>query len=67
MFITKTSPISGLVHTLELDITDEQLIEYAQGIKKIQEVFPELSPAEREFIMTGITLEEWNSMSPDND
>ncbi len=45
---------------MELDITPEQLARYEQGNELIQNVFPNLSPEHREFIMTGITPEEWN-------
>jgi hypothetical protein len=33
----------------------------------MQDAFPMLSEDEREFIMTGITPEEWNQMCPDDD
>jgi len=34
---------------------------------KIQYAFPNLTTAEREFFMTGITEEEWNAMFPDDE
>jgi hypothetical protein len=34
---------------------------------KIQEAFGFLSPEEREFLMTGITPEEWNKIFPKED
>lgn len=33
-------------------------------ITHIQQAFPNLSAADREFILTGITDEEWNQMFP---
>ena len=62
MIVTKKSSISGKIHSMDLDITDEQLSEYYNGDKLIQDIFPNLSPDEREFIMSGITPEEWDSM-----
>lgn len=62
MIVTKKSSISGKIHSMDLDITDEQISEYNKGDKLIQDVFPNLSPDEREFIMSGITPEEWDSM-----
>ncbi len=65
MLVSRTSRISGKVHTLELDITSEQLdrIENRFGSKElIQDIVPHLSIDEREFLMTGITSEEWNKM-----
>ncbi len=65
MLVSRTSRLSGKVHTLELDITSEQLdrIENRFGSKElIQDIVPHLSIDEREFLMTGITSEEWNKM-----
>lgn len=65
MLISRTSRISGETHALELDITSEQLdrIENRFGSKElIQDIVPHLSIDEREFLMTGITSEEWNKM-----
>ena len=65
MLVSRTSRISGETHTLELNITSEQLdrIENRFGSKElIQDIVPHLSIDEREFLMTGITSEEWNKM-----
>jgi hypothetical protein len=61
MRITRTSLISGESHTLELPVTHEQLLAYERGAL-LQEAFPHLSPAEREFIKTGVTAEEWQTL-----
>lgn len=61
MKITRTSKFSGITRTLDLDITQEQLLSYEKGLK-IQHAFPNLTPAEREFFMTGITEEEWSEL-----
>jgi len=58
MRITKTSPFSGKVNTMELPITLQQIKRWERG-ECIQNVFPELTPGQREFILTGITDEEW--------
>lgn len=62
MKVTKKSAISGKISTREIDITEEQLEKYYSGDQNIQHVFPYLSADDREFIMTGITPEEWNSV-----
>lgn len=59
MEITRTSNLTGVTRTMNLNVTQEQLDQYESGLL-IQDVFPHLTPAEREFIMTGITDEEWN-------
>jgi hypothetical protein len=66
MKITKTSPFSGKVHTLNILVTDEQINKWQRGMR-IQDAMPTLSPDEREFIKTGITPQEWNAAFGDND
>lgn len=62
MIVKRKSEISGKQRTLDLDVTQEQLDKYATGDYLIQDVFPNLTPDQREFIKTGITSEEWNNM-----
>ena len=58
MLVRKTSLLTGVERVREMDVTQEQLQRWALG-EKIQNVFPHLSVDDREFIMTGITGEEW--------
>ena len=60
MKISKRSQLTGQEHTMEIDVTHEQLDRYETGGELIQVVFPNLTPDEREFIKTGITPEEWD-------
>ena len=62
MLITKVSQLSGKKSSMELDVTQEQLDLYAEGVKYVQDVFPNLNPSEREFLMTGITPNEWDGV-----
>ena len=62
MLVTKISQLSGKVHTMDLDITVEQVNSYSSGRIKVQDAFPHLKPHEREFILTGITEEEWDAL-----
>ncbi len=64
MEITKVSQYSGKEHTLDLNITDEQLRRFQLGAEKVQNIFPHLTPGECEFLLTGITDEEWNELFP---
>ena len=60
MKITRTSPISNKEVTLDLDVTEAQMEEFdSPDRRKIQEIFPNLNPGDREFIKTGISQEEW--------
>ena len=62
MEITRKSYISGIERTLDLDVTPEQLDRYYVQGALLQEAFPNLTAGEREFIKTGITDEEFDSM-----
>ena len=59
MEIVRRSPFSGLHHVMDLPVTQEQLDRWQAG-ELVQNVFPHLSADEREFIMTGITAQEWD-------
>jgi hypothetical protein len=59
MKITRTSRLTGKTSVMYLDITKEQLFSWVDGML-IQEAMPNLTPDEREFVMTGITPAEWN-------
>lgn len=63
MKVTKISQLSGIEHTLELNITSEELMRVENRrytTELIQNIVPHLTMEEREFLMTGITEEEWN-------
>jgi len=61
MRVHKRSSFSGLVHEMDLDITLDQINRWNSG-ELIQNVFTNLSNDEREFLMTGITPEEWDEV-----
>lgn len=58
MVIIRKSIVSGKTRAFDLDITMEQIHTY-EGGALIQDAFPNLTADEREFMMTGITPEEW--------
>ena len=62
MKITRKSPISGKVNSLDLPVTKLQLEVWKSRGVPIQNAFPNLTPDEREFLKTGITSEEWEAM-----
>lgn len=64
MLVTRTSMLSKKTHSMDVDVTQEQLerIENSYITKElIQNIVPHLNPSDREFLMTGITEEEWNT------
>jgi hypothetical protein len=60
MRIVRRSPFSGKLNVREIDVEPEQ-IDAWQGGLLIQYAMPNLSADDREFIMTGITPEEWDA------
>ena len=58
MLITKKSMLTGAVHSQEMNITREQLDRHERG-ELVQDVFPNLTTTEREFIISGVTSNEW--------
>ena len=63
MQVTRTSPFTGIVNTMELDVTQAQIDELVEPDRRlIQEIFPNLTSAEREFIKTGYTQEDWDAI-----
>lgn len=66
MLIERTSMLSGITRTRDLAITQQQIDQWNAG-GLIQNIMPELSCDDREFIMTGITTEEWNANMGDEE
>ena len=62
MLVTKQSRISGKISSMDLDITSEQLDRIEAKIELIQNIVPHLSSEEGEFLITGITPQEWNEL-----
>ena len=59
MLITKTSILSGITRTKEINVNQSQIDKWVAGML-IQDAMPNVSVDEREFIMTGSTPEEWD-------
>jgi hypothetical protein len=65
MKVIMTSPLTGITHTQEIAVTEAQFEAWKNG-ELIQNAMPNLTPAEREFIKTGITDEEWETTFAEN-
>jgi len=66
MQITRKSIMSGIERTREIDVTEAQMELWNNGIL-IQKAMPNLSASDREFIMTGIVDEEWDTLKGEDD
>jgi hypothetical protein len=58
--VQRKSLITGNETVRDLPITQAQLQTWLSGGRMIQEVFPHLSAGDREFLLTGITEQEWD-------
>jgi len=64
MLVTRTSQLTGKTHSIDLDVTKEQMQRFENRIANgeyVQTIFPHLEAKFREFILTGITPEEWTT------
>lgn len=66
MIIERRSLISGIIRTLDMPVTEEQIKAWENGAL-IQDAMPNLNTAHREFLLTGITDDEWNEEFPSED
>ena len=63
MQVFRKSPLTGKTNSMVLDVTEAQIDELDSPNRRlIQQIFPDLTPAEREFIKTGYTQEDWDSI-----
>lgn len=65
MLITRRSPYTGLYNEMDLDITQEQMNRFdlpRDRREPIQDIFPNLTPSEREFLLTGYTDSDWKAL-----
>jgi hypothetical protein len=63
--LTRKSMITGEMNTMTLDTTQDKIdLFFTENDRPlIQDLFPELTVDEREFIQTGSTPEDWNNLS----
>ena len=60
MLIQRKSAFTGKYHTRNIDITNEQLSRWTNG-GFIQDICPDLSEDDREFLISGVTPDEWDN------
>jgi hypothetical protein len=64
MIIVRQSPLTRKINAMDLDITPRQLFAWKSGTLA-QDAFPNLSPDEREFVISGLTADDWNALYGD--
>ena len=64
MIVTRKSAITGKVRTRNISVRPEDLALYESGAISIADAMPYLDSADREFILCGITRNEWKDACP---
>jgi len=59
--VTARSTLSGKEATRDIPTSCEKIERWMSGPENIQDVLPDVSAEDREFLMTGITPEEWEA------
>lgn len=62
MQIKRKSAITGVERIRDIPVNPDDLLSWEQGHGNIQDIMPYLNDNDREFILSGITPEEWDSM-----
>jgi hypothetical protein len=62
MRVTRVSVFSGIERTVELPISPEHLYSWRNLGLLIQDAMPQLTDSEREFMLTGASEDEWETL-----
>ena len=65
MQVTRISVLTGIRRTMDLPVTGLQMRLFERRSGLVQEIFPDLTADQQDFIMSGITAEEWAAHSSD--
>ena len=65
MKIERKSILSGEIGTMELDVTEAQMVRFYSGNELVQNIFPNLSSKDREFLISGMLPIEWSTTFED--
>lgn len=68
--LTRTSIITRRDNTMILPVDSDRVADWLKarrddplGAPLVQDAFPDLSDEQREFLLTGVTPDEWNQMA----
>lgn len=70
MVVTAPSQMTGKEHSVELPMTAAEYKRAMEAYNRgalIQNAFPALNASQREFLMTGITDEEWKTLEKEEE
>jgi|TARA_R110000744_G_scaffold120740_3_gene224977 hypothetical protein len=66
MLVYRTNIVSGKVNVMSLPVTQTQLDTYRFTNTLVQDVFPDLSADEREFLISGFMPGEFETLCEEN-
>lgn len=61
MIIKKKSVITGIVRALDIPVNPDDYAVWKDGLDSIENAMPYLNDYDREYILSGITRDEWDS------
>jgi len=61
MIIKRTSVFSGMTRSKDIPVDPKDYAEYEAGYGSIHDLMPYLTDEDREFILSGITPQEWKN------
>lgn len=67
MLVKRRSMFTGVISEMELPITQEQIDHWQHTGASIQDVFPDLTPGQREFLLSGATEAEFDRLFPEEE
>jgi hypothetical protein len=59
MLVKKQSVITGDINEMDLDVTQAELLRHIGG-ELAHKIWPQMSPPDREFMISGVTPQEWD-------
>jgi hypothetical protein len=59
MIIKRKSVLTGTIRSRNIPVNPEDMALWDTGVVAIEEAMPYLNDTDREFILSGITTEEW--------
>ena len=59
MLIRRKSVLTGIVRSRDIPVNPDDFAMYEKDLMSLSEAMPYLEPDDREFILAGITKEEW--------
>lgn len=62
MYIKRKSVISGIERTRSIPVNPDDYMAWKAGLGSIQDLMPYLNDSDCDFILSGITAEEWEDM-----